>query len=156
MTTESFLTAFSNALLIKDFGRAETMLAPWLKSQLPEGGLKHVVRETIADGPAPAEFSISPLTYDTPQSMRESVTDNADENGERSLSECDGSLAEMGPPSYPVPAELTDENFEGAFRLEFQSDEEDLEDDDDLSFALYVVVVNVGERQAIGFLEPSD
>lgn len=155
MTTESFLTAFSNALLIKDYGRAETMLAPWLRSRLPAGGLKHIVREMIADGPAAAEFSISPLTYDDPASMRDSVTDNAAENGERSLETSDGSLAEMGAPSFPVPDELTDDNFEGAFRLEFQADEE-LEEEDDFSFALYVAVVNLGERQAIGYLEPSD
>ena len=66
------LTAFSNALLIKDYGRAETMLAPWLRSQLPPGGLKHVMRETLGDAPPAAEFSISPLTYDNPASMRES------------------------------------------------------------------------------------
>src|SRR3954466_3893150 len=124
MTTESFLTAFSNALLIKDYGRAETMLAPWLRSRLPEGGMKHVVRETIGDAPPPAEFSIQPLTYDDPASMRESVTDNADENGERSLESCDGSIAEMGPPSYPVPEELTDAIFEGAYRIEFIPEED--------------------------------
>jgi hypothetical protein len=155
MTTESFLTAFCNALLIKDYGRAETMLAPWLRSRLPAGGLKHVMIETLGDAPPAAEFSISPLTYDDPQSMRDSVTDNAEENGERSLETCDGSIAEMGPPSYPVPDELTDATFEGAFRLEFQADEE-LEEEDDFSFALYVAVVNLGERQAIGYLEPSD
>jgi hypothetical protein len=155
MTTESFLTAFSNALLIKDYGRAETMLAPWLRSQLPPGGLKHVMRETLGDAPDAAEFSISPLTYDDPASMRESVTDNADENGERSLTTCDGTVAEMGPPSYPVPNELTNDVFEGAYRLEFIPDE-DLEEEEDFSFALYVAVVNLGERQAIGYLEPSD
>ena len=155
MTTESFLTAFCTALLIKDYGRAETMLAPWLRSRLPAGGLKHVVRETLGDAPPPSEFSISPLTYDNPQSMRESVVDNADENGERSLEDCDGTVAEMGAPSYAVPDELTSENFEGAYRLEFIP-EEDLEDEEDFSFAFYVAVVNVGERQAIGYIEPSD
>ncbi len=119
MTTESFLTAFCNALLIKDYGRAETMLAPWLKSHLPPGGLKHVVREMLGEAEYPSEFSISPLTHDDPRNMREAVADNAAENGARLLDTCDGLVAEAGAPSYPVPDELTDDVFEGAFRLEF-------------------------------------
>jgi hypothetical protein len=155
MTTESFLAAFANALVIKDFGRAETMMTPWLRSELPEGGLKTVVRLAIDENPPASEFSIAHLAYSTPASMRETVADNAEENGERSLKECDGTGAEMGAPSYPVPAELTDDNFEGVYRLEFQPDE-DLEEDVDYSFALYVAVVDVGGKQAIGYLEPDD
>ena len=155
MTTESFLAVFANAILINDFGRAETMLAPWLRAELPDGGLKTVIKLAIDDAPPAIEFSIGELTYDSPSTMRESVSDNADENGERSLKECDGLAAMMGAPSYPVPAELTDANFEGAFRLEFQPDE-DLDSEDEFSFALYVAVVNVGDKQAIGYLEPSD
>jgi hypothetical protein len=155
MTTESFLAAFANALLIKDFGRAETMMAPWLRSELPNGGLKTVVQLARDEAPPASEFSIAPLPYNTPATMRESVADNAEENGERSLKECDGLGAMMGPPSYPVPAELTDDNFEGAYRLEFQPDE-DLEADVDYSFALFVAVVEIGGKQAIGYLEPAD
>jgi hypothetical protein len=155
MTTESFLAAFANSILISDYGRAETMMAPWLRAQLPPGGMKTVVQLSRDENPPGAEFGISELPYNTPASMRETVADNADENGERSLKECDGLGAMMGAPSYPVPDELTDDNFEGAYRIEFQPDE-DLEDDVDFSFAFYVVVVETGGKQAIGYLEPVD
>ncbi|HEX9484516.1 MAG TPA: hypothetical protein VF929_08035 [Gemmatimonadaceae bacterium] len=155
MTTESFLAAFCQAILSRDFGRAEGMLAPWLRSELPGGGLREVVRLSRGEAPPASEYSTAELPYGDPRSMRETVADNADMNGARSLDECDGLGAAMGPPSYPIPDELTDENFESAHRLEFQPDE-DLEADEDFSYAFYVAVVQLGEKQAIGYLEPMD
>lgn len=155
MTTESFLAAFCQAVLSRDFGRAEGMLAPWLRSELPAGGLKEVVRLSRGEAPPASEYSTAELPHNEPRSMRETVADNADMNGERSLDECDGLGAVMGPPSYPVPEELMDENFEGVYRLEFQPDE-DLEADVDFSYAFYVAVVRTGDKQAIGYLEPMD
>ena len=155
MTPESFLDAFAQAIIARAFGRAEAMLAPWLRDALPEGGLRTVVRLARGEAPLASEFSVSELPYNDPASMRDSVEENAAVEGARTLATTDGTGALQGPPSFAIPSELTEKNFQGCWRLEFQPDE-DLEADVDYSFALYVTVVADGDDCSIGYLEPMD
>ena len=155
MTPESFLDAFAQAIIARAYGRAEAMLAPWLRDALPEGGLKTVVRLSRGEAPPASEFSVAELTYNDLGLMRESVEENLAAEEARTLATTDGTGAIHGPPSFPIPKELTEKNFRGCWRLEFQPDE-DLEADVDYSFALYVTVVADGEDCTIGYLEPMD
>ena len=155
MTPDSFLDAFAQTIIARAFGRGEAMLAPWLRDALPEGGLKRVVHLTRHDNPPASEFLITELPYNDPASMREHVEEHAGEEDDRSLATTDGSGGMYGPPSFPIPEELTDANFRGCWRIEFQPDE-DLEADVDYSYAFYVVVVAEGDELRIGYLEPMD
>lgn len=159
MTSEAFLGAFAQAVIARAFGRAEAMLAPWVRDALPEGGLREVIELTLDEEPDVSLFTLTPIPIDKPASMREAVADLAEEDRGRTLATTDGLGAENGPPSYPIPDELTAKNFRGCWRIEFQPDEElaeDLDDDIDYSFALYVAVVADGADCAIGYLEPMD
>ncbi|MEP6619296.1 MAG: hypothetical protein ABJE47_08275 [bacterium] len=155
MTPASFLGAFAQALLRREFGRAEGMLSPWIRASLPPGGLKYVAQRALADAPPPAEFALEAMTYETLASMRDHVDEYAEADETRTLATTDGSIGEFGPPSYPLPAEVTAANFRGCWRVEFQPDE-DLDVDDDFSYALFVAVVGENDVLAIGYLEPSD
>jgi hypothetical protein len=155
MTPEPFLDAFAQAIVARAFGRAEAMLAPWIRNALPTGGLKDVVRLTLADNPPVSEFLVTALPYSDLGTMRESVEENAADDDGRTLETTDGTGALHGPPSFPIPDKLTDENFLGCWRIEFQPDE-DLETDVDYSFALYVAVVAVGDECEVGYIEPMD
>ena len=128
MTAESLLDQFAQAIIARAYGRAESLLAPWIRDGLPAGGLKEVVHLARNDNPPTADYVISSLPHDDPASMREKVEENAEEEGDRSLATTDGIGGVHGPPSYPIPADLTDENFRGCWRIEFQPDE-DLEAD---------------------------
>ena len=108
-----------------------------------------------SDNPPASDYLITSLPHNDPASMREKVEENREEEGDRSLATTDGSGGIDGPPSYPIPDELTDENFRGCWRLEFQPDE-DLEADLDYSYAFYVAVVGDGQDLRIGYLEPMD
>ena len=154
MTAESLLDQFAQAIIARAHGRAESLLAPWIRDSLPPGGLKEVVQLARNDNPPAAEYVISSLPHNGLASMRESVEENAEEEA-RSLATTDGIGAMHGPPSYPIPAELTDETFRGCWRIEFQPDE-DLEADVDYSYAFYVALVADGRDLRIGYLEPMD
>ncbi len=130
MTPESFLNGFAQAVVDQSFDRAEKMLAPWIRSQLPVGGLKRVVREVRGDNPPAAEFELEELPDDDVASISEAS-------------------------SLPVPAELTDDNFRGCWQIEFQPDE-DADADVDYSFAFYLALVADGKDLLIGYLEPVD
>lgn len=155
MTSASFLGAFAQALLRREFGRAEGMLAPWVRAALPAGGLKLVAQYALGDGVPPTEFALEELPYETIASMRDHVEEYVADIDARTLATTDGSVGEFGPPSYPIPEALTGTNFRGCWRIEFQPDE-DLDIEDDYSYALYVAVVSEGDTLAIGYLEPSD
>ncbi|MDB4890066.1 MAG: hypothetical protein JWL61_1921 [Gemmatimonadetes bacterium] len=155
MTPESFLNAFAQAVVAQSFDRAEKMLAPWVKSALPVGGLKRVVRLARGDNPPAAEFELAELPDNDPASMREGVAEYAEEEGERSLATTDGTGGLYGPPSYPIPDEITDDNFRGCWQIEFQPDE-DADVDVDYSYAFYLALVADGKELKIGYLEPVD
>ena len=155
MTTESFLVAFSQAIVRRDFGRAEGMLASWTRAALPDGGLKRVVHLARGNNPPAVVFEIAPLAYDNPTAMRESVEEHAGDEDYRTLAETDGTGGLYGSPSFPIPDELTDANFSGCWRLEFLPDEE-LELDVDYSFAFYVAVALEHDELKIGYIEPMD
>ncbi len=155
MTPESFLNAFAQAVVAQSFDRAEKMLAPWVKIVLPVGGLKRVVRLARGDNPPAAVFELAELPENDPASMREGVTEYAGEEGERSLATTDGTGGLYGPPSYPIPEELTDDNFRGCWQIEFQPDE-DADADVDYSYAFYLALVADGKELKIGYLEPVD
>ncbi|MEP6732610.1 MAG: hypothetical protein ABJE10_18345 [bacterium] len=153
MTPESFLNAFAQAVVAQSFDRAEKMLAPWIRSALPVGGLKRVVRLVRADNPPAAEFELSELPQDDLASMRESVGEQEDDAGSHTLADIDGTFGEA--PSFPIPPELTDDNFRGCWRIEFQPDENS-EADVDYSYAFYLALVADGPELKIGYLEPMD
>lgn len=155
MTSASFLGAFAQALLRREFGRAEGMLAPWVRAALPAGGLRHVAQSALGDGAPPTEFALEEMPYETLASMRDHVEECTSTGDVRSLATTDGSIGESGPPSYLVPDALTEAIFRGCWRIEFQPDE-DLETEDDYSYALYVAVVSDNDALAIGYVEPSD
>ena len=152
---DEFLAEFCHAIIINDYHTVESQLAPWLRSALPAGGMRKFIRLVRADAPPPTDFTITPLEDDDAASMREQVdeVDGVEEN--RSLGMMDGSVAEDGPPTFPVPDELTDDNIRGAYRLEFQP-ADDGEPDGDIAYALYVAVVADGRDLKIGYIEPSD
>ncbi len=130
-TAEEFVQSFSNAIVKRDFPAAEAMLASWLRSV----ALKKMVRQ--ARGTAPPAFAADPpslLPFNTPASWGED---------------------EFGPPSAPVPSEITDANFRGSFRVEFVPDP-DLEAEVDFSYALFLVVVEWEGKLAIGYIEPAE
>ena len=129
MTPESFLNGFAQAVVAQSFDRAEKMLAPWVKSTLPVGGLKRVVRLARGDNPPAAEFELEELDEEDPASMRESVAD--------------------------IPNEITDENFRGCWQIEFQPDE-DADSDVDVSYSFYLALVADGKELVIGYLETVD
>ena len=155
MTPESFLNAFAQSVVAQSFDRAEKMLAPWVKQVLPVGGLKRVVRLARGDNPPAAEFELAELPENDPASMREGVAEYAGEEGKRSLATTDGTGGLYGPPSYPIPEELTDDNFRGCWQIEFQPDE-DADADVDYSYAFYLALVADGKELKIGYLEPVD
>ena len=155
MTAESLLDQFAQAIIARAYGRAESLLAPWMREALPPGGLKQVVHLARNDNPPAAEYILASLPHDDLASMREKVEENAEEEGDRSLATTDGTGGMYGAPSYPIPAELTGETFRGCWRIEFQPDE-DLEADVDYSYALYVALVVDGRDLRIGYLEPMD
>ncbi|MEP7069811.1 MAG: hypothetical protein ABI789_11240 [Usitatibacter sp.] len=142
MTPESFLNGFAQEVVEQSFDRAERMLAPWVRSGLPVGGLKRVVRIARGDNPPAAEFELGELPDDELPSMRQRVE-------ARTISDGDG------PPSLPIPAELTEENFRGCWQIEFLPDE-DSEADVDFSFAFYLALVADGQELRVGYLESID
>ena len=159
MTSEAFLGAFAQAIIARAFGRAEAMLAPWVRGALPDGGLREVIELTLDEQPDVSLFTLTPIPTDKPATMREAVGDLGKEDRGRALATTDGLGAANGPPSYPIPDEITTKNFRGCWRIEFQPDEEfteDLDEDIDYSFALYVAVVADDADCAIGYLEPMD
>ncbi|MEO8336110.1 MAG: hypothetical protein ABI664_14120 [bacterium] len=129
MTPESFLNGFAQAVVDQSFDRAEKMLAPWIRSQLPVGGLKRVVRLARGDNPPAVEFELAELEETDAASMREDIDD--------------------------VPDEITDENFRGCWQIEFQPDE-DADADVEYSYAFYLALVADGKELMIGYLEPVD
>jgi hypothetical protein len=131
------------------------MLAPWIKSALPVGGLKRVVRLVRGDNPPAAEFELEELPDEDLASMRDSVAEHALEEEGRTLATTDGSGGMYGAPSYPIPGELTDENFRGCWQIEFQPDEDE-DVDVDYSYAFYLALVAHGKDLKIGYLEPVD
>jgi hypothetical protein len=159
MTAEAFLGAFAQAIIARAFGRAEAMLAPWVREALPDGGLRVVVELTLDESPDVTLFTLTPIPTDNPTSMREAAEDVDPDDAGRTLANTDGLGAINGPPSYPIPDALTSKNFRGCWRIEFQPDEEftdQLDEDIDYSFALYVAVVADGAECAVGYLEPMD
>ena len=130
MTPESFLNGFAQAVVDQSFDRAEKMLAPWIRSALPVGGLKRVVRLARGDNPPAVEFELAELPDDDLASMSE-------------------------PSSLPVPREITDENFRGSWQIEFQPDADE-DADVDSSYAFYLALVADGKELKIGYLEPVD
>ena len=155
MTAEECVARFAAAVVEREFEEAQALLAPWVVSVLPEGGLKRIVRRARGDNPPAAEFEISSLPYNTPASMRESAAEYTDAGQERSLTTWDGGGGDFGPPSFSIPAEITDDDFRGVWQIQFQPDE-DLEAEVDYSYALYVAVVELGAGLVIGYLEPVD
>jgi hypothetical protein len=155
MTPESFLNGFAQEVVEQSFDRAERMLAPWVRSTLPVGGLKRVVRIARGDNPPASEFELAELPDDDLSSMREKVEEYANEEGDRSLATTDGADAIYGAPSFPVPVELTEENFRGCWQIEFLPDE-DADTDVDYSYAFFLALVAVGKDLKIGYLEPLD
>ena len=155
MTAESLLDQFAQAIIARAYGRAESLLAPWIREALPPGGLKEVVQLARSDNPPAAEYIISSLPHNDLASMRESVAENAADEGDRSLTSTDGTGALYGAPSYPIPDQLTNETFRGCWRIEFQPDE-DLEADVDYSYAFYVALVADGRELRLGYLEPME
>ena len=155
MTPESFLNGFAQAVVDQAFDRAERMLAPWVKGSLPVGGLKRVVRLVRGDNPPAVEFELEELPDDDLASMRESIDEYAQEEDDRSLATTDGTGGIYGPPSYAIPAELTDDNFRGCWQVEFLPDEEE-DTDVDYSYAFYLALVADGKELKIGYLEPVD
>ena len=154
MTAESLLDQFAQAIIARAYGRAESLLAPWIRDALPPGGLKEVVQLARNDNPPAADYVISALPHNDLASMRESIEENA-EDEERTLATTDGTGAMYGPPSYPLPHELDEATFRGCWRIEFQPDE-DLEADVDYSYAFYVALAADGRDLRIGYLEPMD
>lgn len=152
---DEFLAEFCHAILIHDYHTVESQLAPWLRSALPAGGMRKFMRLARGDAPPPTDFTITPIEDDDAASMREQVDDVADAEEKRSLALMDGSVAIDGPPTFPVPDELTDDNVRGVYRLEFQP-AEDGNEDAEFSLALYVAVVADGRDLKIGYIEPSD
>lgn len=129
MTPESFLNGFAQAVVAQSFDRAEKMLAPWVRSALPVGGLKRVVRLARGDNPPAAEFELEELDEDDLASLREGVAD--------------------------IPVEITDDTFRGCWQIEFQPDE-DADADVDVSYSFYLALVADGKELMIGYLEPVD
>ena len=107
MTAEPFLDHFARAILARAFGRAEAMLAPWIRNALPGGGLKAVVQLARGDAPPASDVLLSSLPHNDPASMREKVDEHSEEEGDRSLMTTDGTGGLYGPPSFPIPDELT-------------------------------------------------
>lgn len=152
---DEFLAEFCHAIIIHDYHTVESQLAPWLRSALPAGGMRKFVRLVRGDAEPPTDFAITPLEDEDAASMREQVEDVSGVEENRALAMMDGSVAEDGAPTFPVPDELTDDNIRGVYRLEFQPAEES-DADVDFSFALYVAVVEDGRDLRIGYLEPAD
>jgi hypothetical protein len=155
MTPESFINAFAQAVVAQSFDRAEKMLAPWVRSTLPVGGLKRVLRLARGENPPAVEFEVDELTDSDLAEMRDKAAEYEDEEGTRSLATSDGTGGVYGPPSYPIPDELTDDNFRGCWHIEFQPDE-DADADVDYSYAFYVALVAEGQELKVGYLEPVD
>ena len=155
-TPEEFINSFTGAVVDRDFAAAEAMLGPWLRADLPVGGLKKMLRKALGTAPPPYEADPpSLLPHNTPASLRESVAGHAAENGPRTLANYDGESAMFGPPSFPIAAEITDANYSGTFRVELVPDP-DLEAEVDFSYALFLVVVELDGGLAIGYLEPAE
>ena len=137
MTPDLFLEAFAQAIIGRSLDRAESMLAPWVRDALAAGGLRRVVRVAQGDALIPVAYAVIDLGFEEAADLRDAV----DEDGE--------------PPTLPVAAAITDENFRGCFSVEFLPDE-DTEADVDYTFAFFVAVVEVGTGFAVGYLEPMD
>lgn len=152
---DEFLAEFCHAIIIHDYHTVESELAPWLRAALPAGGIRKFMRLVRADAPPATDFTITPLEDDDATSMREQVEDVAGNEQNRSLALMDGAVAIDGPPSFPVPDELTDDNLRGVYRLEFQP-ADDGEPDGEIAYALYVAIVADGKDLKIGYIEPSD
>jgi hypothetical protein len=155
MTPESFLNGFAQEMVEQSFDRAERMLAPWVRKTLPVGGLKRVVRIVRGENPPAAEFELTELPDDDLASMREKAEEYAGEEGDRSLANTERVGGMDGPPSFPIPPELTEENFRGCWQVDFQPDE-DAESDVDYSYSFYLALVADDKELKIGYLEPID
>ena len=137
MTPDLFLEAFAQAIVGRLLDRAESMLAPWVRNALPSGGLRRVVRLAQGDSLAAVAATVVELDFDDAPALRDAV-------GE-----------EDGPPSLPVPDEITDENFRGCYSVEFLPDE-DIDADVEFTYAFFVAVVELDSAFAIGYIETVD
>src|SRR5437868_2538889 len=125
---EEFLAEFCHAIIIHDYHTAEQLLAPWIRAAMPAGGMKKIVRLARGDAPTPVEFEIGPPEDDDPASIQDHM---------------------------PEQDEVTDDNFRGAYRLDFFPEEE-LGTDVVASYVFYVAVVEEDGELKIGYLETTE
>jgi hypothetical protein len=150
-----FVAAFAAAIVEREFEDAASMLAPWLQAALSPEALKKLVRRARGDNPPADSADVALLSFDSASDMRDSVAEHAGENGPRTLATWDGTGADFGPPSFPIPDGLTDDNYRGVFRVEFVPDP-DLGAEVDFSYAFFLAVVEGDDGFAVGYLEPAD
>ena len=137
-----FAETFADAIVARDFDRASTLLAPWLRAQHTPERLAELIDAEVTATLEACELDAGPYpgTY----------TFGWNDIGLASLREL---------PSYEVerkiPNEVTSENYRQWMKIEFQPlEEEELEVD--AYFDLWMIVVTDGPGLAVGYFEMVD
>ena len=114
----------------RDFAGAHALLAPWVQATMSPADVERMMDEACGDLPPPREWSL--------------------DSGFMEVDEL-RTASEFGPPSQPIAADVTAENYRGWHCIEFKPGEND--DDFDARFDLWVVAVETPAGLRIGFLE---
>ena len=123
---------FAARVVARDFPGAHALLSPWVQSAMTPAELEAMLDAAGADLPPPREWSLDSGFMEV-DDLR--------------------TASEYGPPSEPVSAEVTGENYRGWHCIEFKPGEN--EDDYDACYDVWLVAVETEAGYSIGFLEPT-
>jgi len=130
---EDFARQFAERIVRGEYESAREFLAPWLRNAVSAEQLETIVREGRGENPAPARFDF-----------------DENESGLEDLQ-----VDPSSPPTRPLPAEITAQNYRLWMVIQFEPDP-DANTGYDTSFDLWMAVVDVDGALKIGYLEAAN
>jgi hypothetical protein len=132
--TKALAVQVGKHVVDRDFPSLLDCFAPWLAEQLSAADLEDMLGAALADLPAPADFSV--------------------DEGMADLEELQ-TPGDFGPPTRPLPAEITAANFKGWISVQFTPDPKHFEECNVCYDVWMVVVEHEGER-LVGYFEAAE
>jgi len=130
---EEMAGQFAQRIIRREYDSARDLLAPWLRDTVSAAQLEAMVGEAHKDLPPPGDFEL-------------------DSN---SCGLEDLEVDEFSPPTRPLPAEITEQNFRQWMVIQFKPDPAS-DSPYNASFDLWMAVVELGGAAKIGYMEAAD
>lgn len=131
---EALCEAPAKCVVAQDFDKAHALLAPWLRAAMKPSDIQRMVNDAGEGLPAPRAWTLD-----------EGLLDLED------LRKPDS----FGPPSKPIPKEISEKNYKGWLCIQFTPGATD-DDGPNVCFDLWLAAVEVGGANRVGYLEAAE